>query len=50
MSRHEVTCLLETAVRPNRVHADQLLTLVYDQLRKIAQQQMNGERRRPFAR
>jgi RNA polymerase sigma factor (TIGR02999 family) len=40
----EVTRLLQTVGAPDRAAADQLLALVYDQLRKIAQQRMSEER------
>ncbi len=40
----DVTRLLQAAGAQDRVAADQLLTLVYDQLRKIAQQRMSAER------
>lgn len=43
--RHEVTRLIQAASASDHGSADQLLTLVYDQLRKIAQQRMNEERR-----
>jgi RNA polymerase sigma factor (TIGR02999 family) len=43
-SSAEVTRLLQAAGGPDRAAADQLLTLVYDQLRKIAQQRMGEER------
>jgi RNA polymerase sigma factor (TIGR02999 family) len=43
-STQEVTRLLQAAGGPDRAAADQLLTLVYDQLRKIAQQRMGEER------
>lgn len=42
--QHEVTRLIQAASASDRAAADQLLTLVYDQLRKIAQQRMNAER------
>jgi len=42
--KHEVTRLLQAATASDRVAVDQLLALVYDQLRKIAQQRMNDER------
>ncbi len=41
---HEVTRLLQSADSVGPENAGQLLTLVYDQLRKIAQQRMNEER------
>ena len=40
----EVTRLIQAASASDRAAADQLLTLVYDQLRKIAQQRMSEER------
>lgn len=40
----EVTRLIQAAGASDRAAADQLLVLVYDQLRKIAQQRMNAER------
>ena len=42
--QHEVTRLLQAADNPGPANAEQLLTLVYDQLRKIAQQRMSEER------
>ena len=42
--QHEVTRLIQAASASDRAAADQLLALVYDQLRKIAQQRMNAER------
>ena len=42
--QHEVTRLIQAASGSDRVAADQLLALVYDQLRKIAQQRMTDER------
>jgi RNA polymerase sigma factor (TIGR02999 family) len=42
--QNDVTRLIQAAGGPDRAAADQLLALVYDQLRKIAQQRMNGER------
>ena len=41
---HEVTRLLQAAEQPDSGAAEQLLSLVYDQLRKIAQQRMAEER------
>ncbi len=43
-SSQEVTRLLQAAGGADHAAADQLLTLVYDQLRKIAQQRMGEER------
>jgi RNA polymerase sigma factor (TIGR02999 family) len=42
--QHEVTRLLQAADDPGPANADRLLTLVYAQLRKIAQQRMSEER------
>ena len=42
--QHAVTRLLQAADNPGPANAEQLLTLVYDQLRKIAQQRMSEER------
>ena len=42
---HEVTRLIQAAGASNSAAADQLLNLVYEQLRKIAQQRMSEERR-----
>ena len=42
--QHEVTRLLQAAGNPDPANAEQLLTLVYGQLRKIAQQRMSEER------
>jgi len=42
--QHEVTRLLQATDNPDPANAEQLLTLVYDQLRKIAQQRMSEER------
>ena len=42
--QHEVTRLIQAASASDRAAADQLLTLVYDQLRRIAQQRMSEER------
>jgi RNA polymerase sigma factor (TIGR02999 family) len=42
--QHEVTRLIQAASASDRAAADQLLTLVYDQLRRIAQQRMAEER------
>jgi RNA polymerase sigma factor (TIGR02999 family) len=43
-SQQEVTRLIQAAGASDRAAADQLLNLVYDQLRRIAQQRMNEER------
>ena len=43
-SSREVTRLLQAAGGPDRAAADQLLTLVYDQLRQAAELQMANER------
>ncbi|MCC6358992.1 MAG: sigma-70 family RNA polymerase sigma factor [Phycisphaerales bacterium] len=43
--QHEITRLIHAASAPDHAAANQLLTLIYDQLRKIAQQRMNEERR-----
>jgi len=43
-SNTEVTRLIHAVGSSDRAAADQLLALVYDQLRKIAQQRMNEER------
>src|SRR5262245_62460592 len=40
----EVTRLIQAAGAPDRAAADRLLALVYDQLRKIAQQRLRAER------
>jgi RNA polymerase sigma factor (TIGR02999 family) len=42
--QHEVTRLLQAADNPGPANVEQLLTLVYDQLRRIAQQRMAEER------
>ena len=42
--QHEVTRLIQAASAADRAATDRLLTLVYDQLRKIAQQRMSEER------
>jgi len=42
--QREVTRLIQAASSSDRAASDQLLTLVYDQLRKIAQQRMSEER------
>ena len=42
--QHEVTRLLQASDHSGPANAGQLLTLVYDQLRKIAQQRMSEER------
>ena len=42
--RRTVTCILNDLEAGRREAADQLLPLVYDQLRAIAQQRMNDER------
>jgi RNA polymerase sigma factor (TIGR02999 family) len=42
--QHEVTRLIQAASASDRAAADRLLVLVYDQLRKIAQQRMAEER------
>ncbi|HEY3242163.1 MAG TPA: ECF-type sigma factor [Phycisphaerae bacterium] len=41
---HEITRLLSASDGPDRATADRLLTLVYQQLRKIAQERMQQER------
>ena len=41
--QRDVTPLLQAAERSDRAAADQLLTLVYDQLRRAAQQMMQAE-------
>jgi RNA polymerase sigma factor (TIGR02999 family) len=43
-SHHDVTRLIQAAGTSDRAAADRLLALVYDQLRKIAQQRMGEER------
>ena len=43
-TQHEVTRLIQAASASDRAAADRLLALVYDQLRKIAQQRMAEER------
>ncbi len=43
-ARQNITQLLQSVGGSDRAAADQLLTLVYDQLRKIAQQRMSEER------
>jgi RNA polymerase sigma factor (TIGR02999 family) len=43
-TQHEVTRLIQAASASDRAAADRLLALVYDQLRKIAQQRMSEER------
>lgn len=43
--QHEVTRLIQAASASDQASSAQLLTLVYDQLRKIAQQRMSTERR-----
>lgn len=45
LRQQEVTRLIHAASASDHAAANQLLTLVYDQLRKIAQQRMNEERR-----
>ncbi|UCD75517.1 MAG: hypothetical protein JSV91_01095, partial [Phycisphaerales bacterium] len=42
--QHEVTRLLQAADNAGPANAGRLLTLVYDQLRRIAQQRMSEER------
>ena len=42
--QHEVTRLIQAASASDRAATNQLLAVVYDQLRKIAQQRMDGER------
>jgi RNA polymerase sigma factor (TIGR02999 family) len=42
--QHEVTRLIQAAGASDRAAAEQLLTLVYEQLRRIAQQRMSEER------
>lgn len=43
--QQEVTRLIQAAGTPDAAAAEQLLAVVYDQLRKLAQQRMNAERR-----
>ena len=43
-TQHEVTRLIQAASASDRAAADRLLVLVYDQLRRIAQQRMSEER------